>query len=64
MTHHNEISMQSCLGLFIKLPSHIPWADRRGPPTVGRGLPSVGRSRTKCPDFHCTRVSVDSVNPT
>ena len=36
MTHHNEISMQSCLGLFIKLPSHIPWADRRGPLAVGR----------------------------
>ena len=23
----------------------------------------VGRSRRKCPYFHCTRVSVDSVNP-
>ena len=44
MTHHNEISMQSCLGLFIKLPSHIPWADRRGPLAIqtvpGYSLPT------------------------
>ena len=34
-----------------------------GLPTVSRGLPTVGRSRTKCRNFHCTRVSVYSVNP-
>ena len=31
---------------------------------MGRGLRTVGRLRTKCPDFHCARVSVYWVNPT